>query len=165
MQKAPKISFDKLLARFPEVELPVVLGEDDHHTFSTKNEPIPEILISHYLIFSGDPVDEFTEFVACFSLPDTKNFHAIVYWKAGLLTYEYVLQTFNKKGEAIDRKVIGGTKVHDNITALTVATIEEDGSIIMAGGVSNNQDDIYDASTTESIQLELLPNGQILGTN
>ena len=165
MKKEPKISLSHLLAKFPKVELPIVLGEDDHHTFSAKNDPIPEALISYYLIAPGDLVDEFTEFVACFALPDTKNFHAIVYWKAGLMTYEYVLQTFNKQGQTIDRKIIGGTKIQENVTALTVATIEENGSIIMAGGISHNDEGTYDATTTESIHLELLPSGQIVGTN
>lgn len=165
MDKAPKISIQQLLVKFPEIELPVILSEEEHHTFSAKNDPIPEALISHYLIAPGDSVDEFTEFVACFSLPDTENFHAIVFWRAGLLTYEYILQTFSKKGQTIDRRIIGGTKVHGNITALTVATIEEGGSIIIAGGVAQNNDEVYDATTTESIHLELLPNGQIVGTN
>ena len=77
--------------------MPVTLGEDTHHVFSTENEPLSDAMIAQF-IHPTEPVvsdDEFTEYVPCFAIDDTEQFIALVWWKATLLNYEYGLATFN----------------------------------------------------------------------
>jgi len=167
MKKETNNNFSLFLSHFPEVELPITLAEEDHFTFSKENEPLPAKLIHEFLfpLEKEDP-DELTEYVPCFKIPETGAFHAIIYWKASLLTYEYILVTFNEKGQLIEKKIIAGTKAHDEALVRTVATITEDWEIFVVGGVSNvHDDDRYDPSESQSLNLELLPTGQIVGVN
>ena len=110
MNSKEKVSFKSFVKRFPTVELPIILGNDTHHTFSSNNPPLPALYINTFISLIEGPIEqEFTEIVPCFSIPDTKNFHAIVYWKAGLMDYQYILATYSKQGAPIARRVIGGT--------------------------------------------------------
>ncbi|HMQ47761.1 MAG TPA: hypothetical protein PKA00_10040 [Saprospiraceae bacterium] len=153
--------FQHFLHLFPEVELPFTLGEHDHHTFSMQNTPISGSIIQEYVlpIEEEDP-DEFTEFVACLKIPATKDFHAIVYWKAALMDYRYVLATFNKKGVLIDKLVIAGTFYQDKALTSSVAKIDEDWTIYVVSGQS--VDSSFDPSSSTIRQFELLPEGRII---
>ena len=167
MKKETNKNFSHFLKHFPVIELPITLADEDHFTFSRENEPLPAKMIHDFLfpLEKEDP-DDLTEYIACFKLPKTGPFHAIVYWKASLLTYEYILVTFNKKGQLIDKKIIAGTKAHNETLVRLVATITEDWEIFVVGGVSNaHDDDRYDPSESQSLNLELLPTGQIVGAN
>ncbi len=135
MEEKQQIEFKYFLEKFPELELPITLGEESHHIFSQNNEPLPSAMVEQFLApLEEDPVDELTEFVTCFSLPDTKKFHAVVYWKAGLLNYQYRLVTFDLQGKLVDHKVIAGTHADDGVITLSVATIKEDWLIIIVSG-------------------------------
>ena len=106
----PKVSFGEFLKIFPEITLPVTLNEEAHLLFARSNDPVPALTAEQYLIpLEEQEMDEFSEFVACFRIPETHAFHAVVYWRAGLMTYHYVLATFTGKGELIDKRVIAGT--------------------------------------------------------
>ena len=167
MKKDTNNNFSHFISHFPEIELPITLGEEDHFTFSKENEPLPAKMTHEFLfpLEKEDP-DELTEYIPCFKIPETSPFYAIVYWKASLLTYEYILVTFNQKGQLIDKKIIAGTKAHGETLVRTVATITEDWEIFVVGGVSNaHDDDRYDPSESQSLSLELLPTGQIVGAS
>ncbi|MFT4666268.1 MAG: hypothetical protein ACI8YQ_002541 [Polaribacter sp.] len=163
MIKKQQATFKDFLQKFPKISLPVTLTEDSHHDFSKTNDPIPALMVEEFLMkLETEEVDEFTEYIPCFRIPKTDGFTAIVYFKAGLLNYEYNLLTFNKDGLSIDKKVIAGTKVDGNQLQRTVATIEDDWIIYCVRGVTAADNPIYDSTTSESLHLELLATGEII---
>jgi len=163
MNSKEKIRFKSFIKRFPEVELPIILGNDTHHTFSRNNPPLPALYIDTFISLIEGPIEhEFMEIIPCFAIPDTKEFHAIVYWKAGLMDYQYVLATYSKRGVPIARRVIGGTFSDGKILAQSVATIDSDWTIHIVTGNSNLQEEEYDAATSTAIEVELLIDGNIV---
>ena len=164
MQKTPKVTFQDFLDKFPEIELPVTISADMELEFSRRNEPLSAIMIEKLIAaIEGETPDEFTEFVPCFKLPKTDGFHAIVYWKAGLMNYQYVLATMDLKGTLIDKSVIAGTYSDGNMLVQSVATIEEDWIIYIVSGQSHaDKTKEYDASASKAFNLELLATGEII---
>ena len=160
--KQPNLKFAHFLDKFPEIELPVTLGEDTHHYFSRNNEPLPDQMIQEFIFPLEEDLDELTEFVPCFKILGTKNFHAIVYWRAGLMNYQYVLVTFTEKGLLIDKRVIAGTFSDGQVLTQSVATIDEDWIISIASGQSEGISTDYNAASSTAYQLELLPDGKIV---
>jgi len=163
-----KISFQQFLEKFPEIELPVTITNDSQVEFSRHNEPLSAIMIEHFIKnIDGMEEDEYTEFVPCLKLPQTIEFHAIVVWKASLMNYQYVLLTFNKKGQLLDKAVIAGTYSDGDMLVQSVAQIEEDWIINIVSGKSSSttSQNNYDASTSQTFNLELLANGQIITSN
>jgi hypothetical protein len=157
----PRVSFGQFIEKFPEIKLPVILAEDSHHSFSKHNEPLPGLMVEQFIQpLETEPTDEFTEFVPCLRLPETYDFHAIVYWRAGLMNYQYTLATFTKKGELIDKRVIAGTFSDGKVLITSVATLDEDWIIYIASGQS--KEGLFDASNSTTSQLELLPEGNII---
>jgi hypothetical protein len=159
----PTIPFAQFLAKFPEIELPVVLNDEAHLIFSAENDPLAEAMIAQYILPNEpEEADELTEFVPCFKLPKTEGFDAVVYWRAGLMNYQYVLVTFATKGELLDRRVIAGTFINGPTITQSVATINEENEIFVASGQSNAQDDTFDPASSTAYELELLPDGLIV---
>ena len=167
MKKEEKPSFKHFLKKFPKIDLPVTLVEESSLSFSRINEPIPHLMIEEFLRPIEDvEIDDYTEYVPCFSIPKTSLFYAIVYWKASLLNYEYILATFTKKGELIDKRTIAGTNSDGKSLVKSVATIDEDWVIYMVGGVAPiASTKNYEPTSSQSINLELLPSGQIVPMN
>lgn len=158
-----KLNFGHFLEKFPEISLPITLTEESATAFSRTNEPLSDTLIQEYLLpIEPEEVDELTEFVACVRIPETHEFFAVIYWKAALMNYQYVLATFSKKGELIDRKVIAGTYSDGNTLIQSVATIEEDWIIYVVSGKTSANATSYDASSSKSFNLELLATGEII---
>ena len=158
-----KIKLDNFLERFPLIEMPITIGEDSHHSFSKQNEPLQQKMIDQYLLpYEGGEQDEFTEFVPCLRIPKTHQFHAIIYWKASLMDYQYILMTLTEKGDLIDKRVIAGTFSDGNTLTNSVATIDEDWVIYIASGQSKASIQHYDASSSRAYKLELLPEGNIV---
>ena len=160
MQKEPKVRFEYFLEKFPEIELPVTLTDDSAMEFSQKNDPLPPQMIRQFIGNADD--DEFTEYIACMRIPKTYDFHAIIYWKAALMHYQYVLATYTKKGELIDKSVIAGTYSDGKSLTKSVATIEEDWIIYIVSGQAAADAPTYDASTSNAFNLELLATGKII---
>ncbi len=161
--KTKKIDFISFLEQFPLVEPPVILGEESHHAFSKANLPLPAVLIDRYIIPLEDEMpDETTEFVACFRLNGLKDIHALVYWKASLLNYQYQLVTFDKKGNPLQKRVIAGTFYEGDKLTQSVASIDEDWIISVASGQSQIQASDFSATESTAYQLELLPDGNII---
>ncbi|MBX2873756.1 MAG: hypothetical protein KTR30_16695 [Saprospiraceae bacterium] len=161
--KTKKIDFVSFLEQFPLLEPPILLGEDSHHAFSKANLPLPAALVQTYLIpIDGEEPDENTEFIACFRLGGLKDIHAIVYWKASLLNYNYVLVTFDKAGNMIEKRVIAGTFYDGKKLTQSVATIDEDWMISIASGQTNSHSTGFSATESTAYQLELHPDGTII---
>ena len=163
MRKNPTVSFNHFIDSFPELNLPVVLTEDAQAVFSKENLPLSKTLIEQFIIPLDNEIDEFTEYVPCFRVPKTFDFHAIVLWKGGLMNYQFFLITFDKKGQLIQKESIAGTQVKGDSLLRTVATIEEDWTIASVVGVASTHDVLsYDPATTLDSTLELLPDGRII---
>ena len=164
-KQSPTIKFSSFVDQFPKVDLPITLTTDLHHTFSQKNKPFPALMLHQFIEPIEGKMDEFTEYIPCFRLPNTpKNIHALVYWKAGLLVYEYTLAIFDTKGNLLDRKVIAGTKAAEQALVRSVATFKEDGVIFVVGGIADSEGETYDAATSQAIRLELSENGRIIAS-
>ncbi|MCB0606850.1 MAG: hypothetical protein H6562_24370 [Lewinellaceae bacterium] len=163
MEKAPqKAAFSAFLDRFPQVELPVTLGEDTHHTFSRNNKPLPAQLIEQYILpAEEEEADDLTEFVACFRLETLPAYSALVYWRAGLYSYQYILMTFDKKGDLIDRRVIAGSYYDEANLTQSVATLTEDRKIFVVSGQSDPAGDHFDPATSTTHQFQLGEDGRI----
>lgn len=161
LQQSP--GFAQFISKFPEISLPVTLTEDSHHHFSKANSPLPLPMVMEFIHhIEGSAFDEYTEFIPCLRLPGTTGFHAIVYWRAGLMDYEYTLATFDKKGLFIDKKVIAGTKIHDGMLLRSVATIGPDWLIYIVMGKSNPDNTQFSAADHRSLNMELLDTGEIV---
>ncbi|MBL7797287.1 MAG: hypothetical protein JNJ90_12390 [Saprospiraceae bacterium] len=157
-------TFADFIGKFPPVPMPVILGEDTHHVFALENDPLSEKMIVEF-IHPTDPAvldDAYTEYVPCFSLEGTENFAALVWWKAELMNYEYVLATFTLKGELIARRVIGYTRVQpDGKVARAVATIDEEWVVFIAEGVSADGQ-AFDPTSSKTWDVEVMTNGEIV---
>ncbi len=159
------VSFAQFLEQFPTIELPISLGDQSHLDFSRHNEPLPPLMIAAFL----QPIEvvednEYTEYIACFKIPKTYDFHAIVYWKAELLNYTYTLATFSKKGELIAKRVIAGTFANEDTITQSVATIDDDWMIYILSGQNKGATN-YDPTNSKKMDLELLPDGLIVESN
>lgn len=162
-EKPLKVSFKHFLEKFPAVELPITLGEDTHHTFSRKNDPIPSLMIEQFILpLEEEEADEFTEFIACFRMPAQKEYSAIVYWKAGLLNYQYILATFGKDEALIDKRVIGGTYYDGAQLTQSVVTIKEDGQVIIASGQGDPHQENFEAASTTAYRVQISTKGKIV---
>jgi hypothetical protein len=163
--KAPtKLNFGHFLEAFPEIDLPVVLTEESAVAFSRENGPLSTHLVEQFLlpIEGEESIDELTEFVPCLRIPQTNAFFAVIYWRAELMSYQYVLATFLKNGDLIDRKVVAGTYSDGSLLLQSVATIGEDWIIYVVSGKTSANAKTYDASTSTSFSLEILPTGEII---
>lgn len=158
-----RIPLEEFLELFPVMRLPVTLSEETAHEFSKENDVMPGLVIEQYMVPLEGEIDEWTEFVPCFRFPDTKDFHAIVYWKAGLMQYYFVLVTLTLQGKVIDKRVLAGTYVAGEVVTQSVATIDPDWIItVVTGQNRSGKDAFYDASTSKASGMEVMPNGTII---
>lgn len=158
-----KLAFSLFLKHFSKEKLPIVLSDDNVAYFSSKNTPLAAESIRQFIKQgSKDEDDEMTEYIACCIIPDTKDIHAVVYWKGGLLTYDYVMATYDKNGILLHKKTLAGTRVDDDIVYQSVATIEEDWSIHVVVGAQKSESRMYDPANSQNMTLELMPTGEII---
>lgn len=160
---AKEIQLEDLLSFFPEVELPIEITEDLVMTAETVNKVLPTAIIEEYIIKweGGEDIDEFTEFVPILRIKEAEEFHALVYWKGGLMKYEYVLVTLDKLGNFITRKPIASTLSDGNTVKKSVSKIDEDMIIhIMAG--ENEVNGKYDPARSQAFNMEILHSGDVI---
>jgi hypothetical protein len=158
------MSFEKFISYFPVVEPPFTITETSIDSFKQNNDYLPGTLTEEWLeTIEGEESDEFTEFFPCLRLPDQDNYIGILYWKASLLRYEFILSTLTKKGQLIDKRVIAGMLVRDSLIIKSVANIDEDLIIhVMTGSFFH--DDIIDSDDNKPFSLEILPSGEIVSS-
>jgi hypothetical protein len=160
MSKTMKVNFANFLGRFPEVEPPVTLRDDSNHDFEA-NDPLQAEMIEQYITrYEAVEMDEFTEYIACFRLPKTADYQTVVYWKAALLSYDFIVATYGKEGNMIDKKAIAGLKVVGQDITRTIATINEDLAINIAEGMEVSGGD-FNADATKARRFQILESGLI----
>lgn len=161
--KVAKFTFAQFLKKFPEVELPITFTDETLQAFSRTNDPLPAAMIHQFMGEEKNVEEsEFVEYVACCRLPKTYDIHAVVFWKADLMNYEFTLATFDKKGRSIQKKVIAGTKLEQDLLVRSVATIDADWTIYVVGGIADKNGNNFDPSSSKSLRLELLADGEIV---
>ncbi len=153
---------EQFLQAFPEVALPVSVTEESASAFERENGAISERLVHEFILPLEEDADELTEFIPGFRIRGIKDFHAVVYWKAGLMNYQYVLVTFEKSGKPIDRLVIAGTFSDGRVITRSAARIDEDMTIYIVSGQLAGSDEEYEAGSSTTRELELLPDGKIV---
>lgn len=155
-------TLEDLLQFFPEIKPPVTLSEEMAVSFSKHNRPIPSELIGK--VFSAwDSFDEFTELVPCFQLKTEDHLYALVYWKATLMTHEFIVVTLDKQGILISKKVIAGTISDGDRVVRSVAMIDEDNCIFVTVGEVQKPDQSYNSASSKAYKFEILPDGKISG--
>ena len=128
--------FETFLSYFPEIDPPVTLTDESIDHISLTNDPLPDPLIYEFIKkWDTAEDDEFTEYVPCFKWK-LEKIHCIIYWKAGLLKYEYFLVTTDLKGEMIAKKSLCGTIVEGEIIKKSVARIEDENIINIVAGAN-----------------------------
>ena len=93
---------------FPPIELPFSITSDTERQIAQVHDPLNPAWVVQFLL-DPDQLDEYTEFMPCFSIPKTENFYGIIYWQASLEGNAYFLTTFSKSGNIIDHKIIAGS--------------------------------------------------------
>ena len=117
------ISFNNFINFFPPVELPYTITSDTQRLLSLNNDPLSAEWMFNFVLGKDDVIDEYTEFMPCFAIPDTKDFFALVYWEAGIEGTAFYLATFSKTGIIIEKSKIAGTNYKDDGLYQMVCTI------------------------------------------
>lgn len=151
---------EDILFFFPEISPPVTLSEEVAVKFSAINKALPQKMVDEHFA-RWDDLDEYTELVPCFQIPVNGPFEAVVWWRASLLSHEYVLATIAHEGTLISKKVIAGTVSDGNRVVRSVASIDEDNCVYSAVGESNNANNNYMPQNTVAYRFEILPDGTI----
>ena len=161
-----EIHFLDYIAVYPEIEPPVTLTDDSQVAFSRYNKQFKPIMIDKFLAMSEKgAIDEFTEFVPCLKIPNTKDFYAVIYWKASLMNYQYILVTYDKSGVLVDKAIIAGTSSPNGEDLVrSVASIDEDWIITIVSGASIQATTEYNPKSSNAFTLEILEGGKIISS-
>ena len=171
MDNSQLSEFEHFLGFFPEVELPVSISSQYLDIFSNYNKVLPQFLISKYIIgedivFPDKLVSTFNrhkdrevnsdeesndnswedEFIVCFKLPESHDFHAVVYLQISLLNYDYFLHTFDSAGRTISKKTISGMNYDGQTITEKAAMIDGDLKIWIMEGIREENDDFKQSS-------------------
>jgi len=154
----PERDFAGFLEFFPEMPLPASLLPDLDEIPSDPL-PIPGAMLEYFILpFEADERDEFTEFVPYGRLPAEKQYQALVYWKAGVLRYEFILATYTPAGEPLSHAIIGGLRYEEEGALHSVAVIHEDRRITIAEGLIDEEGPV---TTTQTYTMMIAPDGVI----
>jgi hypothetical protein len=156
------VTFRQFLETFPEIELPVTLTEDSLSGFQKHTPPLSVGAISAFIAPIEGPMDAYVEYIPCFRLKDTHEFHAIVYWKGELMKYRYILVTYSKEGRVLANAAIAGIQSDGSSLLRSVATIDEDWTIHIVEGDLHEGEEQYLPQRSRAYQMELLATGEII---
>lgn len=123
--------------------------------------PIPEAMIDTYILpfEAAERDDEFTEFIPYGRVSGTKDYHAVIYWKAGVLRYEFILATYAPSGEPLSHAIIGGLRYEEEGALHSVSVIHEDGRITIAEGLVDGES--HTGGATQTYHMMIAPDGVI----
>ncbi len=160
--KHPQVSFERFCKKFPVVELPIILSAESQIAFSRDNPTLHPLEVDAFI--GQVDTDMHEEIVPCFQLPGTDTFRAVVYWRARLLRYEYVLATYSLKGELLSRKVIAGMQSDTKTIMQRAVTIDEDWHIYTADSKIGADEQVANVhhAPVRSKSFELIETGDIL---
>ncbi len=157
-----KLTLKQYFKFFPVLELPVLLTEEVAIEFSRKNKPLTLEAVQEFIIPIESEIDEFTEFVPCFRLPDTELFTGIVYWKASLLKKEYLMVTYDLKGNFICRRSIASSFLEEENIKKSVARIDENMTISIVAGHNESASTEYDPKQSKVFKIDIADDGQLI---
>ncbi len=160
MSDQANVSFAAYLDRFEKQTLPLQITEKTYKLINELNEPLPDIIVSTFIKREGDNEDV-AEYVPVLRLPDTEEVIAIVFWRAGLMRYDYYLASYNQRGDLLDQRLVASTRYEDNNITRSILKIDEEGLIfVVKGEIPLNSKD-YEASSSKHSYFEVLPDGSI----
>lgn len=164
--ESQSIHFLDYIDIYPEISPPVTLTDDSTVAFSKYNKQLKPLMISKFITLSEQGlIDEFTEFVPCLRIPNTKDFYAVIYWKASLMNYQYILVTYDQKGNLVDKAIIAGTTSHNGEDLVrSVASIDEDWIITIVSGASIQANTEYNPKLSKAFTLEIQEGGKIISS-
>ncbi|WP_116126175.1 hypothetical protein [Lewinella sp. IMCC34183] len=165
MSDTPRIRFSHFVEQFPELPLPITLGEDTVRRISKETPPLPSRMVDQFLVPLEPTVvnEEFTEFVACLRLPEADNYVGLIYWRADLAQYHYTLVTLNPKTEEIiDRVILAGTSYDGEELTQTTAAITEALMIYQVSGQGQGKKFDYQASASTARRFQIADSGKII---
>ncbi|HEB61595.1 MAG TPA: hypothetical protein ENI82_00440 [Bacteroidetes bacterium] len=139
--------------------------EPEHLKEKTANINLKEISLDTSLEENDEentseeyPVED--EYIACLRLPGVTRFYGLVYLKIGILSYEYILHTYDKNGKTISNQMIASMKVENNVITEHVAMIDEDMIILIMEGDKNIQDN-FNPENSHFLSFEIDDDGHI----
>lgn len=157
-----EISLDGFVDFFPEIDLPVTLNDESLLDFSRENKPFTTLVLQQWIVPHDQEISDLTEYIPCFRLKDTADIFAMVYWRGDALKYEYIMVTFDKSGNLIDKKSIASTIVSDQSIKKSLATIDPDWIIHIVAGENFEPDHQYNSKQSRAFSMELLADGKII---
>ncbi len=161
MNNVPTARFTEFIEFFPLLELPISLLPDLQQ-ISSDNEPVPAFMIDAFILpFEGDEMDQYTEYMPFGRIDGTKGYHALIYWKAGVMRYEFILATYSDEGQPLSHAIIGGLKYEQEGMLHSVAVINEDMSILIAEGMTDDENESFDMNNTSTYQMTIQADGSI----
>ena len=161
MNRIPTARFAEFIEFFPLLELPFSLLPDIS-LIPSDALPIPGVMLEEYILpFEGDEVDEYTEYIPFGRISGLKGFHALIYWKASVMQYEFVLATYTMEGKPLNHAIIGGLRSDQEGILHSVSVIDQDLSITIAEGLSVDDEESLDISKTNTYQMAIKPDGYI----
>jgi hypothetical protein len=164
-KKQQRITFSNFLNFFPPVELPFTITSDTQRLISLENDPLSVEWLFNFVLGKDEVIDEFTEFMPCFAIPNTHDFFAVVYWEAGIEGTTFNLVTYTKDGIIIDKNKIAGTKYDSDGLKQMVCTIGEDWMISSVEGrldAKGNSIPVEENKTHHHTYLQLSSEGEIV---
>jgi len=162
VNKVPIAQFAEFIEFFPLLRPPFSLLPDLEQ-IPADPVPLPEVLLDAYILpFEGDEVDEYTEYIPYGKIEGTKDYHAMIYWKAGVLKYEFILATYGLDGQPTSHAIIGGIRYEEEGTIHSVAIVNEDLRITIAEGLAEEGTKEILPEETQSYFMAIKPTGQII---
>jgi hypothetical protein len=146
---------------FPDISLPITLSTDTQREIESVNEPLNAAWMVKFVLDESQ-IDDFTEFMACFKIPETKDFIALVYWQASLEGNAFFLATFSKSGSLIDHKLIAGTLYLEDGMKQLVCSIAKDWSINRVEGMLGANGEIIKEDDPKMTFMQISMDGEII---
>ncbi|HJW30074.1 MAG TPA: hypothetical protein VJ508_12620, partial [Saprospiraceae bacterium] len=157
----PTAQFAEFIEFFPNLKPPFSLLPDLQQIPSDPI-PLPGVLQDAYILpFEGDETDEYTEYIPFCKIEGTKGYHALIYWKAGVLRYEFILATYSPEGLPLSHAIIGGMRYEDEGTIHSVAVVDEDIRITIVEGMVDDEKGALQLNQTQSYYMAITPTGEI----
>jgi hypothetical protein len=152
--------FAEFIEFFPPLVLPLSLLPDIRQ-IPSDSLPLPLAMLEEFILpLEGSEADEYTEYIPYGHLINIGDFYAVIYWKAGVMRYEYVLATYDKEGTVISHAIIGGMRSDEEGMLHSVAVIKEDKTITIAEGFYPDKA-VHNGDQTNTYEMNIDSSGQI----
>ena len=163
MNQVPQARFAEFIEFFPSLQPPFSLLPDLEQIPSDQI-PLPGVLLETYILpFEANEMDEYTEYIPYGKIDGTKSFYALIYWKAGVLRYEFILATYTLDGHPMSHAIIGGTRYEEEGTIHSVAVVHEDLRITIAEGMADPDEQGAPLhQETQTYFMAIKPTGEII---